>query len=68
MVSKTKTAGISWCHWYQNDGDTEIAESEWTHPPSKVIYMERYDVFGETEKLAYLMKKQGVFFIFFVIS
>lgn len=71
-LSNTKTAGVSWCHGYQNNGDTEIAEPEWTHPPSKVIYTERYDVLGETEKLAYLMKNKGFFkkksFFFFVFS
>lgn len=56
MLFSTKTAGISWCHRYQDDGDTEIAEPEWAHPPSKVIYTERYGMLGETEKLTYLMK------------
>lgn len=60
MLSSTKTAGVSWCHWHQNDGDTEIAEPEWAYPPSKVIYTERYDALGETKKLAYLMKNKFV--------
>lgn len=51
MLCNAKTADTSWCQWYQNDAATQIAEPEWAHPHSKVIYMERHDMLGETEKV-----------------